>query len=75
VAGGRIEVERSLGERAPEPGASFPAHALAEYQDTARLIDRSDDPRLGGFRQVLMDFTDGAAPATVSYWRAERIVR
>lgn len=75
AAGGRIEVERSLGARAPGPGASFPAHALAEYQDTARLIDRSDDPRLGAFRDVLTGFTEGAAPTTVSYWRAERLAR
>lgn len=75
AAGGRIEVERSLGARAPGQGASFPAHALAEYQDTARLIDRSDDPRLGAFRDVLTGFTEGAAPTTVSYWRAERLAR
>ena len=75
AAGGRIEVERSLGARSPQQGASFPAHALAEYQDTARLIDRSDDPRLGEFRDVLTRFTDGIAPATVSYWRADRLAR
>jgi hypothetical protein len=74
-AGGRIEVERSLGARGPQDGGSFPAHALAEYQDTARLIDRSDDPRLDGFRDVLTGFTEGAAPTTVSYWRAERVIR
>lgn len=75
AAGGRIEVERSLGAVAPQQGASFPAHALSEYQDTARLIDRSDDPRLGEFRDVLSGFTDGAAPTTVSYWRADRLAR
>ncbi|GAA1058009.1 hypothetical protein GCM10017608_04120 [Agromyces luteolus] len=72
AAGGRIEVGRSLGALDPGTGGAVPAHSIDRYRETARLIDRDDDPRLAEFRDLVTGFTDGAAPAEVSYWRVER---
>ncbi|MRX43750.1 alpha/beta fold hydrolase [Agromyces kandeliae] len=73
AAGGRIEVGRSLGTLDPGPGDAVPAHAMERYRETARLIDRDDDPRLAEFRELLTEFTEGGAPAAVTYWRSERV--
>ncbi|MFC9917187.1 hypothetical protein [Agromyces binzhouensis] len=73
AAGGRIEVGRSLGALVAAPGDAVPAHAMVRYRETARLIDRDDDPKLAEFRDLLSDFTEGTAPAAVSYWRSERV--
>lgn|GEM_PF-1950000 len=72
AAGGRVEVGRSLGAQTPGPDGAVPAHAIDRYRETARLIDGDDDPRLAEFRELVTGFTDGAAPADVSYWRVER---
>ncbi|HEY1106908.1 MAG TPA: hypothetical protein VGE78_12240, partial [Agromyces sp.] len=58
-----------------EPGRSYddetlPAHALERYQQTAALMDESDDPRLAEFRELLA-FTGGGEGA-VSEWIARR---
>ena len=71
-ADGRIEVERSVGTLAPKEGDSVPAHALHQYQGTARAIDRADDPRLREFRDLVAGFTGGRPPSDVSLWHAER---
>ncbi|WP_438853414.1 alpha/beta fold hydrolase [Agromyces sp. M3QZ16-3] len=73
AATGRVEVGRSLGAIAPSPGESVPAHAIERYRETARLIDRDDEPRLVEFRGLVADFTGGSLPADVSYWRTERV--
>jgi pimeloyl-ACP methyl ester carboxylesterase len=71
-ADGRIEVERSVGALPPEEGDTVPAHALPQYQGTARMIDRDDDPRLREFRDLVTGFTGGESPADVSLWHAVR---
>lgn len=71
-ADGRVEVERSVGTLPPEEGDSVPAHALQQYQGTARAIDRADDPRLREFRDLVAGFTGGRPPTDVSLWYAER---
>ncbi|MBM7502854.1 hypothetical protein ACFPER_05185 [Agromyces aurantiacus] len=71
-ASGRVEVERSVGPLTPVEGDSVPAHALERYQETAHLIDRSDDPRLREFDELVAGFTGGSAPSAVSYWHARR---
>ncbi|GAA2032295.1 hypothetical protein GCM10009819_15390 [Agromyces tropicus] len=68
----RIDVERSVGAIAPQPGSPVPAHALREYRATAELVDASDDPRLADFRRTLAGFTDGGA-AEATLWRAMRV--
>ncbi|WP_353815030.1 hypothetical protein [Agromyces sp. SYSU T00266] len=73
AAGGRIEVGRSLGALAPGPDGAVPAHAIDRYRETARLIDDDDDDqRLAEFRHLVAGFTDGEAPAEVTYWRVDR---
>jgi pimeloyl-ACP methyl ester carboxylesterase len=71
-ADGRIEVERSIGTLPPDEGDSVPAHALQQYQGTARAIDRADDPRLREFRDLVAGFTGGRPPTDVSLWHAQR---
>ncbi|WP_401000584.1 hypothetical protein [Agromyces sp. GXQ0307] len=75
AATARVEVGRSLGAVVPASGDSVPAHAIDRYRETARLIDRDDDPRLVEFRDLVTGFTGGSAPVDVSYWRSDRVRR
>ncbi|HYI31922.1 MAG TPA: hypothetical protein VEX88_00495 [Glaciibacter sp.] len=54
------------------PGESLPAHSMATYRDTARMIDASPEPRLIQFREVLAS-TLGTEPGRATYWRATRL--
>ncbi|MBX0300569.1 hypothetical protein K2F54_11335 [Cryobacterium sp. 1639] len=50
----------------------LPAHQLAGYRDTARLVDASVEPRLLAFRDHLGTVV-GTIPGEQSVWRAERV--
>lgn len=58
--------------REPPPGESLPAHSMATYRDTARMIDASPEPRLIQFREVVAS-TLGTEPGRATYWRATRL--
>jgi len=49
----------------------MPAHQLAGYRETARLVDGSPEDRLVAFRAQLDEIV-GRAPGQQSVWRAER---
>lgn len=67
-----IERELFAGVQVPSDFA-VPAHQLAEYRDTARLVDAAGDPRVVGAAAAIGAVTAGAAAgASVSY-RAERV--
>jgi len=70
VADGRLVVERSV-EGSPSVDHPLPAHALAAYRDTARLVDGSEHPRVQEFARLVEDVALGG-PAQTTYWHAER---
>lgn len=70
VADGRLVVERSV-EGSPSVDHPLPAHALAAYRDTARLVDGSEHPRVQEFVRLVEDVA-GGGPAQTTYWHAER---
>jgi pimeloyl-ACP methyl ester carboxylesterase len=71
---GAVVVERELFAGVDPPSDfAVPAHQLAEYRDTARLVDAAGDPRVVGAAAAIAAVTAGAAAgASVSY-RAERV--
>lgn len=70
----RTVVRRTIYDDTHPPPADqwLPAHNIANYRDTARLMDASGDPRLNDMRSRIADFTDGRPPE-VSMWRADRV--
>lgn len=67
----RVLLRRSLyGDRPVPSGRQFPAHALASYQQTMSLADRSVERRLTALRDRLSRFPTGNAVA--SLWRSDR---
>ena len=70
---GPLYVRRELFADAPVPtDTPLPAHRLAGYRETARLLDGSAEPRLLAFREQLVGIA-GSATGEQSVWRAERI--
>lgn len=69
----RVLVRRTIyDDRHPPPDEMLPAHALANYADTARLMDASRDPRLTAMRRRIDEFVGSGAPEA-SLWRAHRV--
>ena len=68
----RLYVRRELfaGREVPVDEV-MPAHQLAGYRETARLVDGSPEDRLVAFRAQLDEIV-GRAPGQQSVWRAER---
>jgi len=54
-------------------GESVPAHNLAVYEETARLEDASEEPRIVAFRSDLAELL-GSEPGETSWWRGTRVV-
>ncbi|QYF73284.1 hypothetical protein [Cryobacterium sp. PAMC25264] len=70
---GRLYVRRELFANQPVPAdATLPAHQMTAYQDTARLVDESEEPRLLAFRKTLADLV-GTEPGAQTVWHAERV--
>jgi hypothetical protein len=68
----RLYVRRELFAGSDVPvGEPLPAHQLAGYRETARLVDASAEPRLLAFREQLGGIV-GTTPGEQSVWRAER---
>jgi len=71
-AAGRLLVRREVYASAPLPdGVSLPAHSMANYTETARLIDSSPEPRLRAFREQLTSVV-GTSAGTAAVWRGTR---
>ncbi|WP_130176367.1 hypothetical protein [Cryobacterium sp. SO1] len=69
----RVYVRRELFAGREVPAAeTLPAHQLAGYRETARLVDVSPEPRLVAFRAQLDEIV-GTAPGEQTVWRAERV--
>lgn len=68
----RLTVSRSVLEPGVEHDA-FAAHALVRYQETAALIDASEERRLVTFREQVAAFTGGGT-GEMSRWAATRDV-
>ncbi|KQZ11482.1 hypothetical protein ASD23_05400 [Agromyces sp. Root1464] len=66
----RLTVSRSVLEPGVEHDA-FAAHALVRYQETAALIDASEEQRLVAFRERVAAFTGGGA-GEMTRWVATR---
>ncbi|MGW9630528.1 hypothetical protein ACWGST_07465 [Agromyces sp. NPDC055520] len=73
----RLTVSRSVLEAGGEYDDVLPAHLLVRYQETAALIDASEEQRLVEFRETVAEFTGGSTGATgeMSEWVATRDVR
>jgi hypothetical protein len=56
---------------APPGGEAVPAHNLDAYEQTARLEDLSDEPRIVAFRENLAELV-GDEPGEVTLWRGIR---
>ncbi|SFN84514.1 hypothetical protein [Mycetocola miduiensis] len=69
----RIVVSRGLvDESGPAPSTSLASsHHMAQYAETAALIDKSTDPRLDRMREALAGLA-GSGPGTGATYRAER---
>ncbi|GAA1827109.1 hypothetical protein [Agromyces salentinus] len=67
----RLVVSRSVLEPGQDDGELLPAHRLVRYQETADLIDGSEEDRLVAFRRTVTDFTGGAGGHRTQ-WRASR---
>ncbi|MGY4858878.1 hypothetical protein [Cryobacterium sp. AP23] len=68
----RLYVRREVFAGVEVPTAeALPAHQLASYRETARLVDASVEPRLLAFREQLGGIV-GTTPGEQSIWRAER---
>ncbi len=59
-------------DRDPPPGIALPAHRMGAYEETARLIDVSPEPRLVEFRSRLVE-TLGVEPGETGLWRVTRV--
>lgn len=69
----RLVVRREVYAGAEVPAnQALPAHSLANYEETARLIDASPEPRLRDFRARL-EAVVGTAPGESALWRATRL--
>jgi pimeloyl-ACP methyl ester carboxylesterase len=63
VSIGPVVVEREVYANVPVPTDQiFPAHRLSHYQETARLIDASDDTQVRRVLAVLDSFAEGSRP-------------
>ena len=71
--GARLTVRREAYAGVEVPDSPLPAHSLATYRETARLVDASAEPRLADFRALVTDLV-GTAPGTASRWRGTRVV-
>jgi hypothetical protein len=69
----RLVVRREVfaGGEVP-PGEALPAHALAAYRETGRLMDASAEPRLREFRAAL-EAVIGVEPGRATRWRGSRV--
>lgn len=67
----RLTVSRSVLEAGVEYDDAVPAHQLERYQETAVLIDASDEARLAAFREQVAEFTGGRA-GEMTRWVASR---
>lgn len=56
---------------APPEGETVPAHNLDAYEETARLEDLSEEPRIVAFREGIADLV-GDEPGEVTLWRGIR---
>jgi hypothetical protein len=72
-ADARLIVRREVYAGAEVPAdQALPAHSLAHYAETARLIDASPEPRLREFRARL-EAVVGTSPGESTLWRATRL--
>ncbi|ANP74712.1 hypothetical protein [Cryobacterium arcticum] len=70
---GRLYVRRELFADQPVPAdETLPAHQMTAYQDTARLVDESEEPRLLAFRKTLAGLV-GTERGEQTVWHAERV--
>ncbi|MEF3403126.1 hypothetical protein [Agromyces sp. CCNWLW203] len=67
----RLTVSRSVLEAGVEYDEAVPAHLLVRYQETAALVDASDEPRLVEMRERVAAFTGGGM-GEVTRWVARR---
>lgn len=65
--------EYLAGRSVPTEGP-VPAHALTSYQETAAMVDASEDPRLAAVRDSIIGASAGAGAGVgaASWWRGER---
>jgi len=69
----RLYVRRELfADRQVPADETLPAHQMTAYQDTARLVDESEEPRLLAFRKTLAGLV-GTKPGEQTVWHAERV--
>ncbi|MGO4104034.1 hypothetical protein AB4Y63_08775 [Leifsonia sp. YAF41] len=72
AATGRLLVRREVFASDPLPdGVLLPAHSMSTYQETARLIDSSPEPRLHAFREQLVQVV-GTTDGRAGIWRGTR---
>lgn len=64
-----VTVERSLQDDLGAGGRASEAHDTAQYADTARMVDASDDPSISAWRDGAAPFvgTAGAPTVTIDY--------
>ena len=67
----RLTVSRSVLEAGVEYDEAVPAHLLVRYQETAALVDASEEPRLVAIREHVAAFTGGGT-GEMSRWVATR---
>lgn len=67
----RLTVSRSVLEAGVEYDEAVPAHLLVRYQETAALMDASDEPRLVAMREEVAAFTGGGT-GEMTRWVATR---
>ena len=71
-AAARLLVRREVYASEPIPDTtSLPAHSMANYAHTARLIDSSPEPRLRAFRDQLTSVV-GSSAGIAAVWRGTR---
>jgi hypothetical protein len=70
-----LVIERQAYSGRPLPaGEMVPAHHLAQYAETGRLMDQSDSPEIRSATRRMADFGRGAMTATVTSYYYERVV-
>jgi pimeloyl-ACP methyl ester carboxylesterase len=67
----RLTVSRSVLEAGVEHDEAVPAHLLVRYQETAALMDASEEPRLVAMREEVAAFTGGGT-GEMTRWVATR---
>ncbi len=71
---GAVVVERQVfADRPLDTSLAVPAHQLAHYQDTARLIDGIGEERVAGVLDRFAEFDRGADRVVSTFYRADRV--